>query len=49
MTPYLLRESALDFERIDLEPRREAEEPGLIGFVSPARQSTANLKSCHIS
>lgn len=45
----LLREEAADLERMDLEPSLLAEEPGLMGLVSPARQSTANLKSAHIS
>ena len=49
MTPYLLMESAFDFDKMDLEPIRLAAEPGFMGFVSPARQSTANLKSSHIS
>ena len=49
MVPYLWRESALDLDRIDLDPILLAEAPGLIGLVSPARQSTANFKSCHIS
>merc|ERR1711874_642457 len=48
MTPYLLRDSALDLESRERDPTL-LWEPVLIGLVSPARQFTANLNSSHIS